>query len=273
MFQENYLIINNKESANNTCYVFCSSNGLFWNSRDEKYVVENNYFEFQNIAKDKRISGCKKIIFLRDMDISFYVNGINKNIDSVAKIISFIEAETKGLDLIIVGISAGGYLANLLGLYLSNAKTVFGIGTIFNIRDWNGRHSYTDSEYLIKNESNVSKSKFYNLYSIFGERLKESKTTFYYLYGSKNKYDAEIAAKTRTIIDDDKFIYLPIKSKDHGVRLPYNTLILLLTTDKKLKTKKRPSTKFYFSVTLVGYWKAFYYLLLNIKYKVFKKHV
>ena len=88
MVQDNFLIINNKESDSNLCYVFCSSNGIFWNARDEKYVIENNYFEFKNIASDKRINNYKKIIFLRDMDTSFYVNGINKNINSIEKIIS-----------------------------------------------------------------------------------------------------------------------------------------------------------------------------------------
>ena len=271
MQQSNYLIINNKKSLSNICYVFCSSNGLLWNSRDEKYVVENDYYEFKNIARDKRISSCKKIIFIRDLTLSFYVNGINDNINDISKIIAFVKEETKGLSIIAVGVSAGAYLANVLGLFLNNVETVFGLGTIFNIREWDGRHSYKSNQILLQNEPSTNKSYFYNLYPIFKEKLPSLKTTFYYLYGSKNSYDIKIAEKTRSKIKSNNFIFLPIKSKDHGVRFSYHTIVALITTKKTLKSRNKAYSKKSLLIKLVGLKEFVHCVLLDLKYKVFKR--
>lgn len=270
MSEKNFLIVNNEKSSNNLCYIFCSSNGLFWGSRDEKFVLDNNYFEFVNICKDKRMTNFRKYIFLRDLDVSFYVNGINDEINCIGKLIEFLKKETFGLELIIVGVSAGGYLSNLLGIFLPNVKRVYSFGAVFDVRKWNGRHSYSESKYLVEGETDPEKNRFYNLYPLFKEKSESVKTKFFYFYASKNNYDIEIAKETRRQISDNNFVFVPVISKEHGVKLSYNCYISLLTTQKELHTKVKPYTKTGLLIYLIGLRKSIYCLLIFLKYKFVK---
>lgn len=121
---DNYVILDNKACDNNLCYIFCSSNGLYTINDLDSYnkMIKNKRFEYQNIAKGIK---AKKVIFLRDIWLSWYALGINYTLNNIDKILYFIEKETNGLEIIAVGTSSGGYLASIIGAKLKNVTIVF----------------------------------------------------------------------------------------------------------------------------------------------------
>lgn len=112
---ENFYVRYNN-SNNGLCYIYCSSNALYVGGSSESFdnlILKKNRYEWEHIS-----SGTKpeKEIFIRDIFMSWYVNGLSKQNDSYEKIIDVISCECKGYKVRTVGVSSGGYMACLLGI-------------------------------------------------------------------------------------------------------------------------------------------------------------
>lgn len=101
-------------SENNCVAIYISSNGIYYPDTVDcfnKTIFEKDRYEFTRL-KIKRAS---KHIFIRDVYKHWYVDGINININSIDKIIDWLKIEVDNFkEIIIVGISGGGYLSALL---------------------------------------------------------------------------------------------------------------------------------------------------------------
>ena len=104
--KDNYkVVITNGDKKN--CIIFCSSNGLI--NGNENYLtsfynqtVVNDRYEWENISSDKKIRNkYGTIIFLRDINEKFYVDGINEKYNSIDDIISLVNVLTKGKKLLL----------------------------------------------------------------------------------------------------------------------------------------------------------------------------
>lgn len=95
--------------------IYISSNGIFYPDTVECFnstIFDKDRYEFTKL----KIKRANKHIFLRDIYKHWYVDGINKTLNSIDKLIEWLKSEICGYDeLIIIGISGGGYLASLLG--------------------------------------------------------------------------------------------------------------------------------------------------------------
>lgn len=103
------------DSKNKDCVaIYISSNGIFYpDTVDcfERTIFEKDRYEFTKL----KIKRADKHIFIRDIYKHWYVDGLNSTIDSVEKIVDWLKSEVFGFkEIVLVGISGGGYLSALL---------------------------------------------------------------------------------------------------------------------------------------------------------------
>lgn len=233
--KDNYKsVITNGNKEN--CIIFCSSNRLINGNKDYltsfyNQIVVSDRYEWQNISSDKKIR--KKygtIIFLRDIYEKFYVDGINEGCNSIDKIVLLIEELTKGKKVTIVGFSAGGYLASILGVKLK-AQRVFSFGGVINLYKWGGAnddYQYKDIDVLVKNETKHEKSKYYDISKL----IKKSNIPIYYYYSAKCIPDIR---QFKEIENCKNVRCLSFDSEKHGVLVyPVNYIDLFVLENDKL---------------------------------------
>ena len=87
-------------------YVFCSSNSLYKKDDRQDFVskvVNKDKFEWENITQD---IDHEKIIYIRDIWLSWYVVGINAKYNTIDALIRKMREETEGMQVITVGVSS-----------------------------------------------------------------------------------------------------------------------------------------------------------------------
>lgn len=126
----------------------------------------------------------QKSIFLRDVLKEWYVKGCGEEIQDIDAIIEFLRPYTIGYEIIVVGNSAGGYLAVILGNAL-NAKCVIDISGQVNI--WQYAEDEKQYPELNAERDNPKVSKYYNIQ----ELLNNMQTPIFYFYASGCRQDVE----------------------------------------------------------------------------------
>ena len=104
-----------------TCAIYFTSAG--WYHREDledfkKKTFEKNRYEW----KKNLIKTAQKHIFVRDLYLTWYVNGINSTLNTKEKLAEFLKEQTKGYRVITLGASAGGYMAAYIGILLDAYK-------------------------------------------------------------------------------------------------------------------------------------------------------
>ena len=239
------------------CYIFCSSNGIYsdvTNSNADK-EFKKNFYEWKNISKHKRLlKNAGKYIFLRDPKAKFYIEGINKNTNTIDKLIDLIKAETKGFDVVLVGFSSGGMLSIILSYYLDNVKRVYCFGGIVSLYTFTGaknQYRFNETDFFKAHLGNNLYEKWYSIKSI----INRNKVNIYYFYGTNSVCDL---IQLKEIENPNNFYLIPINSKHHGGEIygfcyPY----LLTLSDERLikiskKTLKKAPSKRQFSRLSAG---------------------
>lgn len=210
--KDNFKVLNISDIRR--CIIFCSSNGL-WDYSEESFVrdiMEHDKYEWDNIAKHRVIEDrFGRIVFLRDVRLNFYVDGINSSVNSIDELINMIRPLTKDYELTTVGCSSGGYLAMILGMSL-NAKKVFSFGGQIDLTVWGGAGNklhFSDFTALYSRRNKSSYAKWFSLQNI----VQQSKTKVYHFYGGKCQADIIQAS----IMNSHNNIFrFPINSNEHG---------------------------------------------------------
>ena len=253
--ENNYKVVN--ISQKKLCFIFCSSNGIY-DKFDDNYeeYFKRDYYEWENISKSKTlIKHAGKYIFLRDPNTSFYIEGINERINNIDKIIDVLKRETKGYEIIIIGLSSGGGLAIILGNYLKNVRRVFSFGGIISLYSFTGaknNYSYADTEIFKKYQNNS----LYNKYFSLKKMLDNYNSELLYIYGTNSICDQ---IQIKELIGPTTSIFLlPIKSRRHGgdcygFCYPY----LFVSADKRIHRltricSKKSLDKKHFSIRVTG---------------------
>ncbi|MFI3326455.1 MAG: hypothetical protein R3Y35_09825 [Clostridia bacterium] len=222
--RDNYLIIENENIENNICYIFFSSNNIWSPNTDKAFLksfIENNYFEWVNYGKEK----VRKRIFLRDIYKSWYTTGISKEINSIDKILDFLKKETKGMKIVCVGSSAGGYMACLVGSLLK-AERVFAFSCQFDIAN---NENYNKNPILEKYKNNIEQSKYFNITEYIGK----SNNEIFYFLPIKSEIDKLQASKIKHL---DCVNTIKFNSKRHGIPcFKCNLESILFMTQQELK--------------------------------------
>lgn len=262
--KDNYRIIKTKGDKKK-CIIFCSSNGLVKGNDDNltnfyNQIVINDRYEWENIATNSSIH--KKygtILFLRDIYERFYVNGINERINNIDLIIELLSNIVGGKSLTIVGYSAGGYLACLLGIRLK-AERIFAFGGVVNLYTWGGSnddYTYKDNKVLVANEIYPQKRKYYNIAKL----ISQSSVPIYYYYSGKCVPDCR---QYDEIKNHGHVRGIAINSNKHGSTVyPVNYIDMFLLENEKLDfinnsfKDKELVDKVEYSIKISGYTKTY----------------
>jgi hypothetical protein len=253
------------QNKSNKCLVFCSGNGLYFPNIVEEYTHKirmRNRYEWENIAKNKIIqNNVSKIIFIRDIFKQWYVTGINDKINSIEKLAKYLEDETNGYEITIIGNSAGGYIAVLLGA-LIRADIIITVCGQYNLWD------LVDKNPLLKqHKDEMQYSKYYDIRNFI-----KAETNILYFVPIKSKEDIP---QYESVKDNKNIKTFRFNSKKHGlaeicgINYPY-----LLTYNKKkiealyLKNKTKIINPYLFFVEKKIMFFQPFYTLKKVTYKL-----
>lgn len=227
---DNYYIMDRKNNSKKYL-IFCSGNGLYFPDTVETFmekIANRDRYEWQNVIKSaKKLEKFEKIIFIRDIYKTWYVKGINNKVDTIDKLAEMLKKLVGGVsgeknpEVIIVGNSAGGYIATLLGVMLE-AKAVY---------NFSGQYDIT---YGIQNNpfwnmySQENGMKYQNIVSF----VEKSEVPIFYLYPGLCENDI----KQHELVEHCKNVYsFAIDEKSHGTTtLPINYQYLFSMSQKRL---------------------------------------
>lgn len=262
----NYEVIDYNNSK--VCYIFFSSHGLFFPNTIEEFqnkIVEENRYEWKHMASNKEvIAKSGRHIFVRDIYKQWYIKGINNEINSIEKLVLFLEELTKGYDIITVGSSAGGYAAALIAAKLS-AKYCF---------DFSGQVSIWE----VAEENPFAKQgigceavqKYYDIAKIIGE----SKCRYYYFYPAYNERDVKQYLLIRKYQNVEGFAF---EEKNHAATMFAGNMRYIIYKDSQYMDMlyeyygERKINKINFLFKTVSVTKALWILIKEIKYYVLRK--
>lgn len=252
---DNYVIKKSNQDSN-ICYVFFSSHGLYKENNNIyvlKKVHDTNRYEWLSIFENHKISkNCKKAIFVRDIKKIFYIEGINKRIDSLEKLTLFLKTETEGMDVYLVGSSAGGYAAYIVSGFLNNVKRIYSFGGVVDLNEHTTYLEYLKT-HKNRNVVEVVNSINQNAFII-------------HFCGSQNIESINGINIIQRLISDDRIAIVPLKSIEHAPRPTGRDIIKLLACSDKhlLKIKRKTNGKkeisnFSFSIINIGFLRATLY--------------
>jgi hypothetical protein len=196
-----------------------------------------------------KISKAKKHIFLRDIFRQWYLEGINKDLNSIEKVKDFLESETRGTRIITIGVSSGGFAAVLFGTLL-NAECIFTFSGQFSLKEILEESNRFYNQIVFKYGQNDSVNKYIDLTDL----IKSSNTPIFYFISKSevDKFQLKIAYELGTV-------YIFLFSNDfHGV--PFNLFDLKNVINKtKIELlqlyeiyKGHEINAFYYSIKVSG---------------------
>lgn len=128
--QQNYRIIDNPLALEpDLAVIYFSSIGTY-SSANCVQRLRDDYYEFHR----NPVSRAGRHIYVRDVALAFYSLGINKEINSIEKLLDLLQTLTQKYRVITVGISSGGFMAMLSGAVLK-AEYVISISGQIDIRE------------------------------------------------------------------------------------------------------------------------------------------
>lgn len=206
--RDNYLIERSAEGDGARCAVYFSSNDLYFpnnRARFHERVMRRNAFEWFGT----RIPGCGRHIFIRDVFKQWYLGGVNGRLDSPQKVLEWLENETKGCRVTMVGSSAGGYAAVLFGSLL-RAERVFSFNGYFDLGpETEMEHAAKINPLLVRYRNDPERAPFYRLAPFLHER-----TPVYYfhsLFSPIDRRQRELLGARREVR------VIPFRTSRHGI--------------------------------------------------------
>lgn len=208
------------------CYIFFSSHAIYYPNTKEIFnevIVKQDRYEWEKLASPKEIvENSRMHIFVRDIYKQWYVEGINKQINSIKRLLSYLKEITKDYEVITVGNSAGGYMAVIAAEYLK-ATYCFNFAGQISLLDEIG-HNYL----LAAACDDTSKSCYFNI----GNLYRSIGCKVYYFYAKKNAEDC----KSYGLIEKyENVIGFGFRQKIHGISMFSDNMIpILCSTEEEM---------------------------------------
>lgn len=223
-------IIEYSDTSNNTkdkfCVIYFSSNNIYYpNTKEEfqKSIVKKNKYEWYG----SRIEKGAKHIFIRDIQKQWYLQGINNELNTIDKIISFLRSETEGYKIIMLGSSAGGYAAVLIGSIL-NADKILTFNGQFQLLDLLETSSEAVDPIVFRRQNDSDYNKYYSL----KKYMKNPNSIFYFL---SNKSSWDLFNKGH--IEEMGVNIISYKTDNHGIPFVKSALPYVLQSSKEELSK------------------------------------
>jgi len=219
----NYIIEYNDLNNRDYCIIYFSSNDLYYPNSDIAFtesVKNKNRFEWYK----NRIDYGHKHIFIRDIKKQWYLAGINVNLDNPIKLLEFLRHETKGYKVILVGSSAGGFIATIFGQQLS-AERIYSFNGQFEIRTLLEKpKASTVDPILFRKKNDPEIMPYYDTLNFI-----TNPGSIYYFHSSKCLWDIEQYNHLRGL----KINKISFKTGNHGIPFLKSNLPVVLNLSKE----------------------------------------
>lgn len=252
----NYEILDLKQD-DDRCFIYFSSNSIYApNTREafEQKLIRENRFDWKNNI----VTSSRKAIFIRDILKTWYIKGINSEINSIEKILEFLKQETKGLRVTCVGSSAGGYAATLFGSLLE-AERVFNFSGQFSLfKHIEPEDIRIEHPLLVENEHVSEINQYFSLISY----IQNSSVPVFYFYPNRCDLDKPQAQEVASLSTVYSYAF---NAAEHArTCYPVNLLDLLIKSNDELislhlKHKCKVIHPLDFSLSVSGFRKTLAY--------------
>lgn len=204
----NIKVIDSDTCNDGRCIIYCSGNGL-WNPNDirifREKISKNDYYEWSSWGGNSQRS-----IFIRDVLKEWYVNGISRKYSSIDDVLEMLKKYTAGYQVVVVGNSAGGYMASIIGIMLQASHVINICGQV-DIME----HAVDDMRFpeLNKARDIHKKVKYFNI----KEMICTSPIPIFYFYAGKCKIDTDVFEMLKGCPNIFQYKF---KTYEHGVAAP-----------------------------------------------------
>lgn len=199
--------IKENDVDNNLCFIYCSSNALYTKNDVDDFkckVINSDRYEWENI-RPKRTP--KLEIYIRDIYLSWYVKGINKEINDFDSCINFLKTKTNNYKVRCIGASSGGYIGTMIAMRLQCECVSFaGQFSLINHFDHLKTNIYLKNYVL---NFGVDKLELYTT-------IKNSRAQVFYVAPVKSEQDI---IQMNFVKDIDNVHVIKISTNKHGVAL------------------------------------------------------
>ena len=226
-------------------YIFCSSNSLYKKDDRQDFVskvVNKDKFEWENITQD---IDHEKIIYIRDIWLSWYVVGVNVKYNTIDALIKKMREETEGMQVITVGVSSGGFIAAILASALKANYCLDFAGQFSLLHHW----THVDTNPFLKELYSKNNHCFGEAYLYLGE------SPIYYFEPALCEQAIE-QAKYAKMCSNVKI--LRVRSKTHGCAISPVALRKVMSYDVEQMEKlyqsceNKMKSSLWFSVKTAG---------------------
>lgn len=202
----NYLIEYDKSQNESTCVLYFSSHDIYYPNNEAAFtsqLIRKDRYEWYK----QRVTRGTKHIFLRDIKKQWYLTGINSELNSVEKLLAFLQKETHGHRIITLGSSAGGFAAVLFGSML-NAETILTFNGQFMLHDLLESSGESINPVLFREKDNPLINKYFSLKSFIREPNK-----VFYFYSESSRWDSENFRH----VEKTDICAIPFQTGHHGI--------------------------------------------------------
>jgi hypothetical protein len=240
---DNFLIEYDDSQDKKYCAIYFCSNNIYYPNTEDSFkssILDKNKYEWYGT----RVKYAHKHIFIRDIHKQWYLTGVNGNIDCPEKLFSFLQAETKGYQVVTLGSSAGGFAAVLYGSLLK-AQLMLSFNGQFEIQSLLKTSTELVNPILFRFNKNKQLLDFFNVKYF----IKNAENIFYfYSIGS------DIDSRQKEHIPDIKLNTISFKTSHHGVPfLKCNLPAVLAKSHQELMSLSgKAHSPLWFSINMVG---------------------
>lgn len=220
-FQFNNVLVEKTYTSNNNYLIeydesFCENANcaIYFSSNDIYYPNNEDVFYDEIVVKDKyewyksRIQEVYKHIFIRDIKKQWYIEGINKDINTISALCDFVKSEIEGYRSVILGSSAGGFAAVLIG-QLVHADKIYSFNGQYELNTLLTKSTFEQNPVLHFRKDDVKYRQWYD-----SRQYINSPQTIFYFYSNKSAWDIE---QKQLISDIQNINVLEFKSRNHGL--------------------------------------------------------
>lgn len=263
--RDNYIIQAGTGNPDTVC-LFFSSHGILGDGTIESFrknIVNNDRFEFRNMSRTEPLSSVAgTFVFIRDLFNCWYMDGINSEINSHAKMTEWLKKITDGKRIISIGSSAGGYAAIYFGAQLS-AESIYVFSSQMDLTVI-GEKTLKSYKYYQEDMNNPEVKDHLSL----RETIKSYKGDLYYFYPNKCQFDID---QYEQVKDLENIKIFSMNRDKHGRSVYPPSMIKILCMPKteldglynKFKGKKISAA--YFMAITSGYKATVKYLWKQLR--------
>ncbi len=221
--KSNYKVVDNPDATYNKAVIFLSSNGIYFPNTEEVFIqriLNEDRYDYEYTSRNKIIKKYfKRVIFCRDVYKQWYVTGINQKYNTMDSLCELLKKITDGYDVTVMGNSAGGYAAIIVGEYLKAERIISDCGQ-FKICEL-----YRDNPLLNKYSQDKTRNRYFDVVK-YANRISDKIFYFFPIYSEEDKNQFAYISKQNLNIHVFAFY-----GKSHGITIPRVTIPYLLTID------------------------------------------